>query len=276
VITKGEAVADEVMVPAPSTAPSALSSAVGDSGPLPRVGEDAGVANLTSLYSQLCGVLAGFAFAGLAIYLNASQLPAQAAAVSVSLFTAFAALVIVSVLYALLSGESSRVATRRTDTSLLLYGLPFGLSIITMFYALTLMAVERPELAGMVGVGKFLVVVATPTILLGRLNIAAIDIAADHGRWKPHQLGWVLLILYPIVAAFILNWSSLTAYVDATAGSVPGYIGLGSAVLAAVVSPIISTRPPGYRLRPGWVASYLTLSFVAVVTYSVLAVAALA
>jgi hypothetical protein len=79
---------------------------------------------------------------------------------------------------------------------------PFGLSIITMFYSLTLMAAERQELSDMVGVGKFIVVIATPTILLGRLNVAAMDVSAGEAGWKPHHFGWILLVTYPFVAAY--------------------------------------------------------------------------
>jgi hypothetical protein len=71
-----------------------------------RIGVYAGVSTLANLYSQLSGVLAGFAFAGLTIYLTKNDLSIRAVVVSVSLFAAFAALVIVAILYALVAGES--------------------------------------------------------------------------------------------------------------------------------------------------------------------------
>ena len=239
-----------------------------------RVGEYAGVVNLASLYSQLCGVLAGFAFAGLAIYLSASDLPEHAEAISVCLFSAFAALVIIAVLYALLSGESSVLATRRTDASLLIYGLPFGLSIITMFFSLTLMAAGRHELAGMVGVGRFVVVLATPTILLGRLTVAAMDGSAG-AAFRPHRLGWVLLVAYVAVAIAMLIYSPLTDFIHGSVGALPGYVGLGSAVAAAVASPLFSTRRPDFGLPPVWVSAFLVFSFAILLAYAALALAAL-
>lgn len=239
------------------------------------IGTRANVGHLISLYSQLAGVLAGFAFAGLSFYLTRSELPSQAAGVAVSLFTAFAALVIVAILYALLSGESPDVATRRVDASLLVYGLPFGLSIITLFYSLTLMATERPELAGMVGVGKFIVIAAAPLIVIGRLNIAAMDACGRRPGWQPYHFGWILVVALPALATVTLVNGPLVDPWPEVSAVYPAYIGLGTAVAAAVLSSIISTRRPDFELPRPIIYVYLVTAFVALASYSNLAAVAL-
>ena len=98
--------------------------------------------NLSPQYSSLCGILAGFAFVGFSIYLAQDELLQQAANIAASLFAAFVTLILLAVLYALMSADGS---VNRVTIGLFVYGLPFGLSSVTLFYTLTLMATEKPR-----------------------------------------------------------------------------------------------------------------------------------
>jgi hypothetical protein len=131
------------------------------------------VAATAGTYATFGGVLAGFAFAGLCVYLgrdhcrnddfssssapgqmddssecrrpsgNEKSGPVEVKHIAAAVFYSMASLAISSFLYSTLAGiadSSPGVAV----TALLSYGIIFALSVLSLFYSVTLMMLEHP------------------------------------------------------------------------------------------------------------------------------------
>jgi hypothetical protein len=228
--------------------------------------------NLSPQYSSLCGILAGFAFVGFSIYLAQDTLPPQAANIAASLFAAFVTLMLLAVLYALMSADGS---VNRVSIGLFVYGLPFGLSSVTLFYTLTLMATARPQLHATVEIGRVFVLLIGPAIVMARLNGGARSLKDGRAsRFLPRRLGLTLVCLLVAAGLFVLIWPSAVSSLRGH-GVVPAYIALGSAVVAGGLSPIIAERPADSSLSRVWVDAYLLIGFVALLAGTILAGAVL-
>jgi hypothetical protein len=122
------------------------------------------VSSIATSYAAFGGVLVGFAFAGLSIYVNRSPGSGpdggavdvlitrqgdpmhigliKVSAVTATGFYAMASLGISTFLYANLSGTGSDEPTGPAGNALLVYGVAFALSVLTLFYFMTLMLFE--------------------------------------------------------------------------------------------------------------------------------------
>jgi hypothetical protein len=232
--------------------------------------ESLNVGSLASQYAQIAGVLAGFAFTGFAIFLTSDR-PANAEAVAASLFSAFAALVLTAILYALLSGEPS---PHRRAIGACVYGLPFGLAVITMFQTLALMSAGAAGLGEAVDLGRFLVLAVGPPILMARLTIAAgyLKSPTPSGRGA-HVIGWVFFGLLIVGGVFM---AAARPEVPLELPHVLGVAGIGliSTVAVGLVSPWVSTRPFNYVPGRWFVVVFLVLSLLAIVLFMLTADAA--
>ena len=230
------------------------------------------VDNLAPQYAQLCGILAGFAFVGFSLYLAASDLPAQAPNVAASLFAAFVTLMLLAVLYALMAADKSGY---RVATGLFVYGLPFGLATITLFYTLTLMALEHPQLHATVQIGRLFVLVVGPVVAMARLNGGALLLKAGRrSRVLPRRLGTTLACLLAAAGLVLLFRPSIVGSL-AGRGVAPAYIALGSGIVGGVLSPFIAARPTDSVLHRVSIDMYLLLGFLALLTSTCLAAASL-
>jgi hypothetical protein len=211
-------------------------------GILPIPVSAAGLSSTGSSYSSFAGILAGFSFTALAIYLgwrpeekggepalghDKSQ-PSQDAplpdkyiqrtTVAAALFYAMASLVICSFLYASLTAQASD-AQKRVPAELLLYGVVFGLSVLALFYALTLMMYERSHTRQAASYAYWVVVIAGPVVVLRFLIDAANGVwqlrctpACPPEAWPaPVIVGLgllvVLLVLSVVITVFrLLHW----------------------------------------------------------------------
>jgi hypothetical protein len=228
--------------------------------------------NLAPQYSQLCGILAGFAFVGFSIYLAAGKLPPQAPNVAASLFAGFVTLMLLAVLYALMAADKS---SYRVATGLYAYGLPFGLGSITLFYTLTLMALAHPALHATVQIGRIFVVVIGPAIVMARLNGGALMLKGGiRSRILPRRLGLVLVCLLVAAGLILLIWPGIVSSLDGH-GVVPAYIALGSACVAGGLSPLIAQRSAESTLHRISIDIYLLVGFVALLASTCIAAAVL-
>lgn len=142
----------------------------------------AALGSITSSYATLAGVLAGFSLTALAVYLGwrpesvcGSQQPEGDIAgpkVVASLFYAMASLAMCSFLYASVASPMFDVG-RRASAELLLYGIIFGLSVLALFYSLTLMAYENVRTREAARYAYWVVVIAGPIVILRFLMDAA-------------------------------------------------------------------------------------------------------
>lgn len=124
------------------------------------------VSSIATAYAAFGGVLVGFAFAGLSVYVTRSPGSGsddsavdvlitrqgkpirigviQVSAVAAAGFYAMASLGISTFLYANLSGTRSDAPPGPAETALLVDGVVFALSVLTLFYFMTLMLFESP------------------------------------------------------------------------------------------------------------------------------------
>lgn len=230
------------------------------------------VDNLATQYAQLCGILAGFAFVGFSLYLAGTDLPAHAPDVAASLFAAFVTLMLLAVLYALMSADKSAY---RVATGLYVYGLPFGLAGITLFYTLTLMALAHPALHATVQIGRVFVLLVGPAIVMARLNGGALDLKfGRRSRVLPRRLGTTLVCLLVAAGLALLIRPSLVGSLSGQ-GVVPAYLALGSGIVAGALSPLIANRAAESTLHRISIDIYLLLGFAVLLASACLAAAAL-
>jgi hypothetical protein len=197
-----------------------------------------GLSSTGSSYSGFAGILAGFSFTALAIYLgwrpeeepspgqdksqpNRDTPPdqyIQRTTVAAALFYAMASLVMCSFLYASLTAQTSDVQ-ERVPAELLLYGTIFGLSVLALFYSLTLMMYERSLTRKAARYAYWVVVIAGPIVVLRFLIDAANAVwqvrcsaGCRPDAWSaPVIVGLasliVLLVLSVIITLFrLLHW----------------------------------------------------------------------
>jgi hypothetical protein len=129
----------------------------GVSAPLPAVD----VASAAKAYADFGGLLVGFAFVALFAYLK--EMPRRSAGqghkgkpqqdgaapdvteghVTLTVLFAMASLTMTSFLYASLAGEAASEPPALAAAALVPYGVAFGVSVLMLFYALTLVMLER-------------------------------------------------------------------------------------------------------------------------------------
>jgi hypothetical protein len=149
--------------------------------PISYVGQSA------SLYSQIAGVLAGFAFTVLISFLGRaapesvagrdSAAEGEREALAVVLFTTLAALIICAVLFGLLAGGQN--SSGNSMSGMLFYALPFILAILSIFYATGLAALPYTHLGAMLTVVRILICVASPVFGMMMIATAANDICSS-------------------------------------------------------------------------------------------------
>jgi hypothetical protein len=228
--------------------------------------------NLAPQYAQLCGLLAGFAFVGFSIYLARPKLPVEAANVTAALFAAFVTLMLLAVLYALMAADKS---SSRVAIGIFVYGLPFGLASIVLFYTLTLMALENPQLHATVQIGRIFVLVVGPAIVMARMNGGALSLKAGRSSsLMPRRLGLILVTVLVVLGVVLLLRPSLVGSLDGY-GVAPAYIALGSAIVSGALSPIIAERGSNSTVHQNLIDAYLVIGFCALVASTCLAAAVL-
>jgi hypothetical protein len=195
-------------------------------------------------YSAFAGLLAGFAFSGLVLYIGrqaagsrpatvdqvAEPPPVRAADVAASLFYGMTSLGLCAFLYANLSGEEP--TSGRALTAMLLYGTVLGLSVLSLWYSLTLMMFEHELTKNAARYAYWGVVVVGPAIVMRFMAGLA------HEAWE------VRCAAHPAEAP--CGWKRVT----------PISVGFGALLLMLVLSSLITAvgiprhRWAGGRRRP--------------------------
>lgn len=265
------------------------------------------IGNTAGLYSQIAGVLAGFAFTGLLLYLNRTPEPSvsqdSGAVVSahdtdldgpydtrrdvaVVLYNTLGALVICAILYGQLAGgdPDSHIAF----SSVLLNGLAFSLAILGMFYATALAATPFPHLTAMVAAARFLVGTIGPTICMALIASAALDLDAARCTAQAPARGdaacrsaeritfdspyGLALLLTGIIALISLGMLFLfrrpTARPQPWIAPVIAWIILGSAIITVGVNVYLTTQPADYLLPTSVLRVLLFVTFLVLCCFS--------
>jgi hypothetical protein len=186
------------------------------------------VAATAGAYATFGGVLAGFAFAGLCVYLgrdksggddcrastsapgqvgesdgNEKLRPVEVKHVTVAVFYSMASLAISSFLYSTLAGVASS-SPGAAATAFLSYGIVFALSVLSLFYSVTLMMLEHPLTKDAAKHGYWVVTIAGTIIVLRFLAEAARDAFLErcaNACRSPGILSWPGIVLTLLVAA---------------------------------------------------------------------------
>jgi hypothetical protein len=258
--------------------------------PLVNIGSTAG------LYSQVAGVLAGFAFTALLIYLNR---PADGALdgvhgsggtahrdVTVMLFNTLGALIICAILYGVLAGGSPDAANSFSAT--FINGPAFGFAILGMFFATALAARPFEHLTSMLTAARITVALIGPSIVMALIGTAALDIQitaciardpstaaecplVESARLvSPFSLGLLLTLLLILAAVTFLVWFRRSVVNTGMTPVVLATLILSSAVVAVVGNVFLSTKPPEYLLPVSVVFAVLFVTFAVLILFSFL------
>jgi hypothetical protein len=205
-------------------------------------------------------------------------------AISVALFSALTSLIIVAVLYTVLAGAAAKTGPALTGT--LVYGLPFGLSVLALIHAVALQALPYRYLHGMTRTAGVIVVVIGPTVVMALLSGAVIDIyrttcgeACDVGAQfaVSRPLGWGLLltaILLVVSVATLLGLPRLVPY-RAWMPVVPTYMVLGVSIIAVIGAVALTSAPATWSPSDGLIVALLTTTFALLLAFSATSVLAL-
>ena len=250
------------------------------------------VSQTASLYSQVAGVLAGFAFTALITFLarsasdegdDAPMQDSERGAIAAMLFSTLAALIICAVLYGILAGGLPD--SGNSQSGLLLYGPAFSLAVLSMFYATGLAALPYQHLNAMLDVVRFLVCVTTPALSIVLIAGAANDICGSGtGRCvhapvlspeHPFGFGLVLALLVGAISTTALRRYHHQEIDSAARQKLAGmtvWTVLTTALAAAVLAVVLDLKPSTFVVTH-W-ALYLVESCTAVLiqTFALLAV----
>jgi len=259
------------------------------------------IGNTAGLYSQIAGVLAGFAFTGLLLYLNGARgegvsiqetdsggLYDSRQDVAVVLFNTLGALIICAILYGELAGGDP--ASGIAFSSILLNGLAFSLAILGMFYATALAATPFAHLTAMVAAARFLVGMIGPTICMALIASAALDLdvarctASTKSPARAEEIcrgtervtlnsAYGLALLFTILTAsiglFLLFWFRRPAAQSRHwVPLVIAWIILGAAIITVGVNVYLTTQPKDYLLSDATLRVMLIVTFLTLCCFS--------
>jgi hypothetical protein len=187
------------------------------------------LSSIASAYAAFGGTLAAFAFGGLSFYVTRPLEPRarnevdvvikpdgepaflgsiKESIVAASGFYAMASLGISTFLYAHLAGEGGAAPKGQAETALLVYGVVLALSVLALFYFMTLILFEH-SLTRLAARSAFWAGTFAGSVVVWRF-LASSAQAAMSTRCRPHhscRLGWAyttghIAILVVVIAAF--------------------------------------------------------------------------
>jgi hypothetical protein len=123
-------------------------------------------------YGQLTGVLAGFAFTALVLLLSSGRAPGGRSrdqltdGVPLVLFIAFITLIINTIMYAVLAGDTDEIARPRAASVEIVDGVSFSLSVLLLFQGIALLVRGAQLDRATLGAARFITVAVTPSIAM--------------------------------------------------------------------------------------------------------------
>jgi hypothetical protein len=139
---------------------------------------------IVQMYANLAAVLAGFALAGLVLYLerqpegapesrDAEPSVSSPGVIAQALFYSMGALITCAFLYSTLAGEPTN--SGRAAIAMMTYGFVLGLAVLSLFFALTLVMLSHDVTRNVAHKARWVIVVAGPALVLRFLAAAAGD-----------------------------------------------------------------------------------------------------
>lgn len=239
-------------------------------------------------YSQMTGVLAGFAFTGIILILEPRTRPQNGAPpaqapntdpVIMPLIAALVSLLMSTLLYSILAGEED--APGRAATQELLNGLPFALALGMLLYGITLLMLTAKMPSAAVSTMSIVCTVIVPTLAMYFLTMAAHDSEDARSALlkQPCQVDTildrvslplvVLLLIFLSVAWLTLRWHFAKGHLLQAARLVPiGVLAIGIAL--GVASGHFGTVEPNYLLPTSIIVTYLCAVWIVLAGLSLL------
>jgi hypothetical protein len=198
--------------------------------------------------------------------------------IGATLFYAIASLAISSFLYASLTGQVEKPAEFADE--LLVYGIVFGTSVLSLFYAVTLMTYTNSSTRNAAKAAFVVVVLVGPAIVFRFLVVAAQNAwEAQYGPsgglqgWTaPEKIGDALLIILLVAPWFIYSRKKLKdgrfckrlcVYVVHPAGAVFAVAALVTAISVVTVEPV-ALIPPRLLITLSLVIGFAVLGLFAI------------
>jgi hypothetical protein len=243
------------------------------------------IAATAGFYSQLAGVLAGFAFGSLTLVVQGShrrkKFEDENAGLDrdrqllLALAVAFLLLIIATLLYSVIGGEKGCALVQgRTDSEQFLSGITFALAIFTLLWAIVHLVGNAGIHRGGVHI-RFIVATMGPPLAVMFLTLAAQDIAltpwkvnpgtnefeAQQGYWSDVYGNSALVVpalaFLTGLAAWLVGFRtrnkipgerSRSQRIIQAAGTLFPYLSIIIAIAATVRSSLLSVAPPSTKI----------------------------
>jgi hypothetical protein len=243
------------------------------------------IAGTAQMYSQIAGVLAGFAFTALLGFLRhgASDDDGEGGvaathtlrSVTVVLFSSTVALIISAILYGFLAGGAPD--SGNSFSLIAIDGPAFSLAILAMFYAVGLAATPYSHMDSMLSALRFVVGVVAPAIVLLLVATAVLDIyhvkcgfdekvnacveVAQLSPGRPFGFG-VLLTAVGLTVSLVL-WFRIRKLllIPPWMPSAAASVVLGASVVSVVAVVVLNSMPVDYLLPDGAQFALLAVTF---------------
>jgi hypothetical protein len=244
------------------------------------------VTTAATLYSQVAGLLAGFAFTALMVYLTRSgrdtELDAakqRERATALSLTTTLIAFVIISVLYAVLAGGPP--ASGAAYLGIIIYGVAFALAILSVFHALALLASSIENLQLVVRLTRVWTTVAGPTVSMLLLSSTALDIFfyrrgknsdafSQLPASKPFGFGLILTVILLAASVSVYKLFANKCFTSERWLALPSILVLSVSLLAALAAVLLLLQPVKFKPHDALVIVILSAAFMLMLTFSAL------
>lgn len=271
--------------------------------PIGNIGQTA------SVYSQVAGTLAGLTFTALLLYFRGSAqdsveanpatpeaadenarsqakfAAATRGSVAVVLFGTLVALTVCAVLYGILAGGLPN--SGNSKSGLLLYGTPFSLAVLSIFYATGLASSEYTHLEAMRRITLLVVGVTGPALAMLLIAAAALDVCGSEAErcrgvnpWTPtHPFGFGVVLSALLAAllatAFILRKSAAIGMAGGVAPEIIASLVLGSSIVAGFLAVILDLAPADFSVAHWglYLSEFTTMLLLA--AFGLLAIASL-
>jgi len=268
---------------------------------IPCPGPAFNVAGTSGFYAQMTGLLAGFAFAGIVVLLTPTQnvereniegrpnedsdggeadpikkeMRANDNGLMLALLAAFFALLIATLTYSVLAGETLPQARGRAATEELVDGVPFGLAVIMLFHGVAVLMDNGNVSKAAVWLSRVVAVGVAPVLTLYYVTNGATDTESARlvlqapkticsGAVALPTLGIVLAIILAAILTVSLTIGRRIPVVRARMKklqTIPPMIVVAYSVGAAILAGSLSARSDAFLMSPSILNWYLILTF---------------
>lgn len=201
---------------------------------------------------------------------------------ALALVSTLIALIIVSVLYAILAGGPDTSGS--SYLGIIIYGTAFALAILSMFHSIGLLASATRHLRDVVTATRIWTIVVGPTVALVLVSSAALDVfyfqcgptcdaTTQLNLTQPFGLGMTMS-----AALFVSSIVCLIAFRKRRANShliqaLPAIVVVAVALLAALAAVILLMLPADFVPTDAVVSAILSTAFLLCLAFSVLTAA---